>query len=128
MIKKIALTLTVMLTLSVAMMTMSGCILLAAGGAAVIYAKGDLETTMATTPDKIAIATEKAFTQLGITKTSASSSELEAEILGLTTTDKKVTVRSKSTGEKTSSISIRVGTFGDKDLSQSIFEKIKKNL
>jgi hypothetical protein len=118
-----------MLTLSAAMM-MSGCILLAAGGAAggVIYAKGDLETTLATTPDKVAIATEKAFAQLSITKTWAAASQLEAEIHGLTTTDKKVTIISKSTGEKTCSLSIRVGTFGDKDISQSIFDKIKKNL
>ena len=31
-------------------------------------------------------------------------------------------------GDKISSISIRVGTFGDEDLSQTIFTKIKKNL
>ena len=41
---------------------------------------------------------------------------------------KEFTVKSKAKGDKISSISIRVGTFGDEDLSQAIFDKIKKNL
>ena len=51
-----------------------------------------------------------------------------AGVLGRMATDKKVTVTVKSEGEKTSRISIRIGTFGDKDLSQQILNKIKSNL
>ena len=54
--------------------------------------------------------------------------ELDAVILGRTATEKKVTVNSKAESDKLSTISIRVGTFGDKDLSQLIFDTIKKNL
>ena len=128
MIKKAAIALTATLTLSAIVMT-SGCLIAAAGAAGgVLYAKGDLETTLAATPIKIAAATEKAFREMKISKTSAVSSDLDAEIIGRTATDKKVTVISKIKGEKLSSISIRVGTFGDEDLSRVIFDKIKKNL
>ena len=128
MIKKVALTLMAMLTLS-GMLLSSGCIVAAVGAAGgVLYAKGDLESTLNATPAKIAAATEKAFAELKITKTSAASSDLDAEIIGRTTSDKKVTIKSKAKGENISSISIRVGTFGDEDTSQAIFQKIKKNM
>ena len=127
-LKKAALALTAMLSLSAILLT-SGCLVAAAGAAGgVLYAKGDLESTLAATPAKVAAATEKAFAELKISKTSAVSSDLDAEIIGRSATDKKITVTSKAKGEKFSSISIRVGTFGDKDISQVIFDKIKKNL
>jgi hypothetical protein len=129
MIKKVALSIMLMLTLS-AMLLTSGCLLAAVGGGAggVFYAKGDLETSVTATPAKVEAATAKAFAELEIAPISTTSSELEAKIIGRTTTDKKVTVISKLTGENISSISIRVGTFGDKDISQGVFQKIKKNL
>ena len=129
MIKKTAIVLLATVTLTGALMT-SGCLLAAAGAGAggVFYAKGDLETRLSATPSQIAAATEKAFKELQITKTSIASSKLDAAILGRTATDKKVTVNSKAESDKLSTISIRVGTFGDKDLSQLIFDKIKKNL
>ena len=128
MIKKTALVLTVMLTLSATLMT-SGCLIAAVGAAGgVIYAKGDLESTLEGSPAEVVTAAEKAFAELKIAKISAVSSELEAEVLGRTTTDKKITIISKAKGEKFSSISIRVGTIGDKDISQTILQKIKNNL
>ncbi|MDP6636921.1 MAG: DUF3568 family protein [Phycisphaerae bacterium] len=129
MLKKTVLALLMTLCLSGMLLT-SGCLLAAAGAGAggVFYAKGDLEATLAATPSEIASATEKAFAELKIIKTSAASSNLDAEILGRSATDKKITVTSKAQGEKISAISIRVGTFGDKGLSQLIFDKIKRNL
>jgi len=127
-IKKTALVLVAMLTLSAVLLT-SGCLVAAAGAAGgVFYAKGDLESTLAARPAKIAAATEKAFAELKIAKTSAVSSDLDAQVIGRSATDKKITVTSKVKGDKISSISIRVGTFGDKDISQALFDKIKKNL
>ena len=112
-----------------AILLTSGCLVAAAGAAGgVLYAKGDLESTLSATPARIAAATEKAFTEMKIAKTSAVSSDLDAQVIGRSATDKKITVTSKAKGDKISSISIRVGTFGDKDLSQVLFDKIKKNL
>ena len=128
MIKKTAVTLMLMMSLT-AMLLTSGCLIAAVGAAGgVFYAKGDLETTLEAAPEKIAAATEKAFADLKISKTSSVSSDLEAEITGRTATDKKVIVIIKAKSDKFSSISIRVVTFGDEDLSQTIFAKIKKNL
>ncbi len=128
MIEKTVLTLVAILTLSAILLT-SGCLVAAAGAAGgVLYAKGDLESTLSATPARIAAATEKAFTEMKIAKTSAVSSDLDAQVIGRSATDKKITVTSKAKGDKISSISIRVGTFGDKDLSQVLFDKIKKNL
>ena len=128
MIKKAAVTLVAMLTLSAVLLT-SGCLVAAAGAAGgVLYAKGDLESTLAATPAKIAAATEKAFVEMKISKTSAVSSDLDSQVIGRSATDKKITVTSKVKGDKVSSISIRVGTFGDKDISRALFDKIKKNL
>jgi hypothetical protein len=128
MIKKTATAIVLTLTLSSILFT-SGCIVAAIGAAGgVFYAKGAMESTLNNTPTEIAAATEKAFKELKITKLSAASSDLEAEITGRSTTDKKITVISKTTGDNISSISIRIGTFGDKDMSETIFQKIKSNL
>ncbi len=127
-LKKAAITLVAMLTLSPVLLT-SGCIVAAAGAAGgVFYAKGDLESTLAASPAKIAAAAEKAFAELKIAKTSAASSGLDSQVIGRSATDKRITITSKAKGDNISSISIRVGTFGDEDLSQTIFAKIKKNL
>jgi hypothetical protein len=128
MIKKTATAIVLTLTLSSILFT-SGCIVAAVGAVGgVFYAKGAMESTLKNTPTEIAAATEKAFKELKITKLSAAASDLEAEITGRSTTDKKITVISKTTGDNISSISIRIGTFGDKDMSETIFQKIKSNL
>ncbi len=130
MIKKAARTLIAALTLSALLLT-SGCLLLAAGagaGAGVIYAQGDLEAHLSASPSQIASATERAFKELNIKKTAFTSSDLEAEILGKTATDKRVVVKTKAQADNISSVSIRVGTVGDQALSQTILDKIKKNL
>jgi len=130
MIKKAAVALVLTTTLTAALMT-SGCLLAAAGAAAgggVLYAKGDLEANLEATPPRIATATEKAFKELRIIKTSIASSALDAEILGRTATDKPVAVRCTAQTAKLSAISIRVGAIGDETLSQLILDKIRKNL
>lgn len=128
--KKAARTLIAALMLSALMLT-SGCLLLAAGagaGAGVIYAQGDLEAHLSASPSRIAAATERAFKELSINKTAFTSSDLEAQVLGKTATDKRVAVNIKAQADKISSVSIRVGTVGDQALSQAILDKIKKNL
>ena len=114
-----------------AMLVCSGCIWLAAGAAGVagtLYVKGEVQSTLDATPDKIVAATEKAFKDLGIIKISASGSKLDGLVVGRTAADKEVTVTVKSSTEKTSEISIRVGTFGDETLGRQILTKIRANL
>jgi sensor histidine kinase regulating citrate/malate metabolism len=128
MIKKIALTLVLTLTLSSLLIT-SGCIVAAVGiiGAA-FYAKSDQKIMLKNTPTEIAAATEEAFLDLKITKLSATASDLESEVTGRNADGKKITVTSKSKDDGFSSISIRVGMFGDEGMSDIILMEIKKNL
>jgi len=129
MVRKAAIAASLLWVVSVLVLT-PGCFLAAAGAAAggVFYAKGDLESTMEAKPPAIAAATEKAFAEMGIAKRSAASSAVDAEITGRTARDKKVTVKVKAETANFSKVSIRVGTFGDEDLSRLIFDKIRKNL
>jgi hypothetical protein len=126
--KKVA-TLAVLATTLSAIMLTSGCLVAAAGAAGgVFYAKGDLESTLQASPIQIASAAEKVFTDMKITKLSAVSSDLDAEVIGRSSTDKKITIKSKAKGQNFSTISIRVGVFGDNDLSRIILDNIKKKL
>ena len=128
MIKKIALTLVLTLTLSSILIT-SGCIVAAVGviGAA-FYAKSDQKIMLKNTPTEIAAATEEAFLDLKITKLSSAASDLESEVTGRDADGKKITVTSKSKDDGFSSISIRVGMFGDDGMSDIILREIKSNL
>ena len=127
-IRKIALALVLTLTLSSILVT-SGCIVAAVGviGAA-FYAKSYQKIMLKNTPTEIAAATEEAFLDLKITKLSAAASDLESEVIGRDADGKKSTVTSKSKDDGFSSISIRVGMFGDDGMSDIILMEIKKNL
>ena len=109
----------------------SGCLLLAAGAAGVagaMYVNGEMKATLDGTPDKVVAATEKAFADLSITKVSSSATKLDGKVVGKTATGKDITITVKSSTEKTSEIFIRVGTFGDEELSRQILSKIEANL
>ncbi len=122
------------LILFLLLLSLSGCALLAvgAGGAAGVggaaYVLGDLETTLQHEPQEIAAATEKAFDNLGIKHIETKSSKLHSRVIGRTTNDKKVTVESKIKDSPSSAISIRVGLFGDEEISRRILEQIKRFL
>ena len=120
-------TLTLFLALGTILL-LSGCFWLAAGAVGVVYVKGELTATVQSKPPEVVEATDKAFEQMSIVKISSNSTALDGEVIGRMATDKKVTVTVKSEGEKASRISIRIGTFGDKNLSQQILNKIKSNL
>ena len=100
----------------------------AAGGTGVAYVSGDLEVTVQSDPKSIAEATLRAFETLEIRKRSVEISEIDARVEGSTVTHKRVLANIKRKAEGISNISIRVGIFGDKDLSQVIYAEIRKQL
>ncbi|MHC4150263.1 MAG: DUF3568 family protein, partial [Planctomycetota bacterium] len=53
---------------------------------------------------------------------------MSATIVARDSADKKITIKLSATPEKTTGISIRVGTFGDETKSRLIYDQIKKNL
>ncbi len=92
------------------------------------YIEGNLKTRMRADPRAIEKATLKAFEELKIRKVSSSSSAAEAEIIGRSAEDSKVSVIVKAEQNDESSVSIRIGTFGDQAFSLKIYDGINKYL
>jgi hypothetical protein len=113
------------------MLSQSGCLLAAAAvgtGATVAYVKGDTQTTLPADPREIASATERAMKELDVAVVSASSSGVDAKIVGRTARDTKLQVTVKSQTPKFSTVDVRAGVFGDESLQNALLDKIKSNL
>jgi hypothetical protein len=119
------------LALAAGLMT-TGCAALlvgaAAGVAGAAYVKGDLQTRLQADPRAVEKATAKAFEVLDIHKVSSRGSAVDAEVIGRTATDKKVAVRVKAEDTGESSVSVRVGVFGEEVMSRRIYDELKKHL
>ena len=108
-----------------------GCLAVAAAGlgvGTVAYVKGDLESVEAANLDDVYKATEKAIDELELAATKKSKDAMSAVIVARDAQDKKVTIKLSAAEEKTTKISIRVGTFGSEAKSRRIYDQIKKNL
>ena len=104
-----------------------GCVIAAVGlGAAgtIAYVRGDLEATEAKDIQVVYSAALQAVEDLHLNLISNSQDALSATILARDASDKKITIKMKATGEQTTKLSIRVGTFGDEAKSQQIYQKI----
>ena len=109
----------------------SGCILLAAGaatGATVAYVRGDLETSLAAPPDKVAAASKAAFEELKLAVISNEATSLDAKVMARTAQDVKITVTAKGQSDNLSKVTVRVGTFGNSGMQTQVLEKIKAHL
>jgi hypothetical protein len=100
-----------------------------AGIAGTAYVDGKLTSTVDATPEQIKPATEAAFKALNIKLVSATANSLEAEIKGKSPEENKdVTVSASLDKSGKSKVGIRVGTFGNQELSEKIFAEMTKNL
>lgn len=100
----------------------------AAGGAAAVYAGGDLEATVDAPVRDTYDATREAMRELGFRMTKSRADALTGEVVALDSRDKKIEVNLESKGEKLTYISIRIGIVGDKADSMRILDAIKRNL
>jgi hypothetical protein len=119
------------LTLALGAVTsLSGCLVAAAGAGAAgtAYVMGSLDGTVPGTPEKVIDASESVFKDKEVHILSKDATGLDGTIIAKTALDKRIEVTVKRQDEKTSTISIRVGTFGDQELSRELFEKIKARL
>jgi hypothetical protein len=110
----------------------TGCIALVVGGAAgagtYAYVSGELKTTESASLDRAWSASQGAIKELQFKVTTEQKDALQGRLIARTAADKKVEVNLKKISDNTTEIRIRVGTFGDEDLSQLILQKIKKRL
>ncbi len=114
------------------MLQLTGCAALLIGGAAagataagMIYHDGELRADIEAPPPTVIKATERAFRDLIWTKESAQASATDGQATARTATGKEVSVTVTRKTENTSEIGIRVGTFGDENLSRLLYDKIK---
>jgi len=117
--------------LSAFALTASGCLAAAAAagaGGTVAYMRGDLEATVQAGPRDVAAAAETALNEMGINVLSSSSDDTGGTITARNAQDKKITIEINRLNESASTISIRVGMFGDEALSRAIYERVKASL
>jgi len=111
---------------------LSGCAALIIGGAAgagtYAYVSGELKTTKNTTLDRAWSASLGAMSDLQFKVTTQQKDALQGRLVARTAADKKVEVNLKKLSDNTIEVRIRVGTFGDEDLSNLILQKIEKRL
>lgn len=115
---------------AVLLLTLPGCIAVAAGAGAgvVAYVRGDLETTVAKDYNAVVDATREAIKELEFAKISDNKDAFAAILVARTAVDKKVEISLTNKGKGLAGIKIRVGVFGDEQLSLAILEKIKAGL
>jgi hypothetical protein len=98
----------------------------AAGGAAAgaLYYQGELKSDVDGTPQEVIAATEKAFRDLIWSKETAAASATDGMATARTATGKEVTVTVETKTPQVSTVGIRIGTFGDENLSRLLHERI----
>ncbi|HKB89816.1 MAG TPA: DUF3568 family protein [Opitutaceae bacterium] len=117
--------------LLVASLSLTGCLAVAAGGAAagtVAYIRGDLEANLGNDYERVFHATEEAISQLQFAKISAVKDALEGTVLARTASDKKVNIKVTKVSDQLTRVRIRIDIFGNEALSMTILDKIKANL
>jgi hypothetical protein len=117
------------IVLIAAVMALTGCGALfvgAAGGAVAgaLYYQGELKADVDATPQAVVSATEKAFRDLIWSKEVITASDTGGLATARTATGKAVEVTVKTNSPDVSSVGIRIGTFGDENLSRLLYDRI----
>ncbi len=108
----------------------SGCIAVAAGAGAtaVAYIRGELNAPVESTMDNAVRATRAAIADLKFNLVSEKADALSGEFVIRDAQDDRIVIGLKRQTDHITQVTIRVGTFGDEAISQTILESIKKRL
>jgi hypothetical protein len=108
----------------------AGAVLLSAcaGCQATKKVTGTHYTHFSADPDQVVAAAEQALAELELQTISSSASKLDGWIEARTAQGKKVAIKVKQEAEGVSEVSIKVGTLGDRTISEAIFEKTRVQL
>ena len=99
-----------------------------AGAATVAYVDGNLVVTYANSYDSVVAAANSAVTDLGFAKPEERKDQLSDTLNTHSMTGDSVKIVITKTSDAVTKVDIRVGTFGDEQLSRSINDKIKAHL
>jgi hypothetical protein len=121
----------VLAALSSVLLLQSGCFLVAAGAAGagtVAYVRGELSVSLANDYEDVVRATNRSITQLQFAKISERKDALSDVLEARTAQDKKIGITLTKVSDHLTRIQIRVGIFGDEQVSHTILDKIRANL
>lgn len=113
------------LALTLAALLLTACSTSAPG---VVNKGGTYETLLDGTTTKVTEAAKAAVADLKLKLVTSSATEIDGNVEALTANDTSVTVRVYRETERTSRLTIRVGTLGDQAMSMLLLEKIKARL
>jgi hypothetical protein len=100
----------------------------AVGAGTYYYIKGDLRRNYEAPMDKTWDATVKALEALKINVESKQHDALTGVINGKLADGKSLSVNLKRISESTTEVGVRIGTFGDRERSEAIHDKILSSL
>ena len=111
---------------------LSGCAAVIIGGAAGVgtyaYIRGELKVTENASLDRCWSASQEAMKDLQFSITTKQKDSLSGLLVARTAKDKKVEINLAKISDTMTEVRVRVGTFGDEDLSRIIVQKIEKRL
>jgi hypothetical protein len=105
-----------------------GAVAAAVGTSAYFYVKGDLKRNYEASIDKTWQATVKSVEDLGLSTESKENDAFNGVIKGKMADGKSFTISVKRLGENLTEVGVRVGTFGDRERSEAVHDKILSNL
>jgi hypothetical protein len=121
------------LFLLVGAVVLSGCALflvgagVAVGAGTVAYVSGELRAADEVTMDRGWRATMAAMDDLQFKVTKTQKDALAGELIARRADDTRIVIRLKKQSDKVTEFRVRVGVFGDEDLSRLIYDKIKRH-
>jgi len=113
------------------MIMIQGCVAIigaGAGAGTVAYVKGELQTTYAAPFNRTWDASIEALKDLGITIYNTKKDATEGDIEATKADGTKVKINLKPKGQDITVVKIRVGIFGDEEVSRTISNQISKRL
>ncbi len=119
---------------AIALVAVTGCVavIFAAGAAAgvsgAVWIHGDLETSLAGSLPHVRDAATAALQKMGNGVSVEGTGDLAGTLTSYTGDGRKITIELKSLSASVTEIHVRVGFWGDRDLSQHIMEDIDSRL
>jgi len=94
------------------------------GKGVVAYGRGELSTDVTDDLDAVFAASQRALQELEIIKIDDKKTQVDAQILSRTATDKKIVINLNRVTDTLTKVYIKVGVVGDETLSRLILDKI----
>lgn len=117
--------------LALVLCVQSGCVVVAVGAAAagtVAYVRGDLQATLDADYERALRATREGLSRMKYALVSDRSDAISGQFVARTALDKRVEVDVTKGSERATQLRIRVGVFGDEEISRALLDQIKASL